>query len=305
MDAKTRWIKTDTLAYFPENRRTPKFTPFTTHQSDATNHIVGEGKARGGMRNIIISILVLGAWFSAHAAAQGPDGYEAIYDEPTSVNLGGRPVSADIAFYVDRAAAEQDDLRLALVTDVTKFVEETESDLENWVAAHQQRCGERWSAGDPLIDFPSGAIRFALYLEYEMWNCGWNGKGKPGRFAHEAGKIDVTLEPFIINGHLQARLGDFTITERSGVSKYLPLEFVTRRVLTAELKKLNNNPKFYKPPQPLYDEGFRYESITAQESHGRVIITARYKATGPADKFDRLLEKIRQDGITSEAAKPQ
>lgn len=249
----------------------------------------------------IASVFFSALLLAGAAAAQGPDDYDVIYDEPTKVNLGGRPVIADIAFYVDQTAAENDDLRLALVTDVTKFVDETEQDLENWIAARQERCGERWKAGEPLIAFPPGAIRFALYLEYEMWNCGWNGKGEPGRMARETGRIDVTLKPFVINGHLQAELTAFSITERSGVSKYLPLEYVTRRVLNSELKKLNYNPKFYKPPKPLYGEGFRYESISAKQTgDGRVVITARYKATGNAEKFDRVVDAVRRDGITSE-----
>ncbi len=231
--------------------------------------------------------------------AQAPAGFEAIYDAPTEVNLGGRPVVADIALYADRQAAARGDLRLALVTDVTDFIAETERDLENWIAAHQARCGERWAAGDPLIEFPPGAIRFALELELEVWNCGWDGKGEPGRIAREAGKVDVTLDPYVEDGKLQARLSAFSIGERSGVSKYLPLEFVVRQFLNAELKKLNENRKFYRAPKPLYSEGFSYESIAAKKlATGRVVITARYKAAGSPETLDRVAAKMRDEGVT-------
>lgn len=253
------------------------------------------------MRNFLLAIAAMVSAAAAPVMAQGPDGFALIYDEPTDVNLGGRPVVADIAFYVDEDAASRGDLQLALVTDVTKFVEETERDLENWIAAHQNRCGERWGAGAPRIAFPPGQIRFALYLEYEMWNCGLRGRGTPGRLAREAGKIDVTLDPYIENGKLQARLAALTIDQRSGVSKYLPLEFVTRRVLDSELNKLNQNKKFYQAPKPLIDEGFQYVSIDAEITDDeRVMITARYEANGEREIFDRLMTSIREDGITQE-----
>ncbi len=253
------------------------------------------------MRSFLFSLFaaVMAPAVFTQVSAQAPEGFELIYDEPTNVNLGGRWVVADIAFYADKEAAAQGDLHLALVTDVTKFIEETERDLENWVATNQERCGERWGAGDPEITFPTGAIRFVLELELEVWNCGWNGKGKPGRIAREAGTIDVTLDAFVESGKLQAALQAFSIDEREGVSKYLPLEFVARRVVNAEIRKLNENRKFYRSPKPLFGKGFRYQSIAAKrEPDGSVIITARYKAKGSAETLDSLVEKIREDGIT-------
>jgi len=233
------------------------------------------------------------------AFAQAPAGYDEIYSAPTKVNLGGRPVIADIAFHADMAAAKKNGLKLALVTDVTKFVIETEQDLENWIAARDADCGERWSSGKPDIGFPQSAIRFRLYLEIEYWACGWNGKGAPGRLAQETGSVDVTLIPYIEDGKLQARLGNFSLENRSGISKYLPLEFVVRRALEQELVKLNKNQKFYRAPQPLYDEGFIYESISAVESRdGQVVITALYSAEGSAAAFDRIKRKLRTTGIT-------
>ena len=244
-------------------------------------------------------ILILAALFiSASAWAQAPEGYEEFYSAPTGANLGGRPVVADIALYADMAAAANGDLRIALVTDVTKFIEETERDLENWVAARQDRCGERWGAGEPLIDFPPDAIRFALDLELELWNCGWNGKGEPGRLAREAGRIDVTLDAYVQEGKLQTRLISFAIDERAGVSKYLPLEFFAKRIIDGELKKLNQNRKFYRAPQPLFDEGFVYESIKGDEADGRVWITARYRAGGAPEDLERLAERMTSEGIT-------
>ena len=235
----------------------------------------------------------------AGAAAQGPAGFEAFYEGPTNVNLGGRPVVADIALYADMKAAERGDLRIALVTDVTPFIEETEQDLKNWVATNQNRCGERWHAGEPYIGFPAGALRLALYIELSVWNCGWNGKADPSRFALEGGKIDLTLNYYVEDGKLQASLGDFSIAEKTGVSKYLPLEFVTRQALLGELKKLNNNPKFYRAPRPLFGEGFVYESIGAVvDENEHVIITARYKGAGAREKLTRIADKTRKDGIT-------
>ena len=247
-----------------------------------------------------MQVLAAACCFMAGAAvAQGPQGFDRIYSELTNVNLGGRPVVADIELYLDPERAAEGDLRLALVTDVTKFIAETEADLENWVATNQARCGERWDAGTPVIEFPSGGIRFALDLELEVWNCGWNGKGNPGRVAQGGGRVDVTLEPYIQNGYLQTRLQDFSVDQRSGMTRFLPLEFVTRRVINSELKNLNRNTKFYRPPQPLYDEDFRYESIRARKyGDGRVVITARYKATGSQETLDRIISKMRSEGIT-------
>ena len=128
-----------------------------------------------------------------HAQSENP--YSVIYDEPTRVNLGGRWVSADIKFVASRAVARTGTVRLGLVTDISKFIEESEQDLKNWVAANQEPCGERWSAGEPEISFPPSAIRFALDLELEVWNCGLRGKGKPGLLTKGAGRVDVTLDP--------------------------------------------------------------------------------------------------------------
>ncbi len=234
------------------------------------------------------------------ALAGAPGGYEKFYDAPTRVNMGGRPVVADIALYVNTPAAPDAQLEIALVTDVTKFIEETERDLENWIATHRQECGERWSAGEPVIGFPKGAIRFALELEYEYWNCGWNGNGNPWRAVRETGNIDVTIIPEIVDGKLQARLGDFSIDQRTGINKYLPLEFVTRRILSSELDKLNENPKFYRTPQPFKDEGFTYRSIEADRENGRIIITARYIADSDDQIEERLVRKLLENGIVSE-----
>lgn len=251
------------------------------------------------MLKSIMAVFLLALAISASAFAQAPDGYETIYDAPTRVNLGGRPVIADIAFHADRRAAQDGDLRLVLTTDVTKFVTETEEDLENWIARRRADCGERWKSGDPDISFPANAIRFAIYLEIEYWTCGWNGKGQPTRMAQETGSVDVTLIPFVENGKLQARLGSFTIEERTGISRYLPLEFLVKRALEQELVKLNDNPKFYRAPQPLLSEGFAYQSIEADEDKdGEIVITARYKAQGSSAAFNRITAKLTSEGIT-------
>lgn len=237
---------------------------------------------------------------SSTALARDPAGFEKIYDASTDVNMGGRPVVADIELWSDPESAADGELRIALVTDVTKFIEETERDLENWVTAHTKECGERWKAGKPFIGFPPNAIRFAIYIEYEYWNCGWNGQGSPRRFAAEGGKVDVTLIPEIMDGKLQASLGDLTMDERSGVNKYLPLEFVTRRILESELKQLNENPKFFRAPQPFHDAGFVYESIDADKDDENVVITAIYRGEGSENDLAALIAALRADGIVSE-----
>ena len=235
------------------------------------------------------------------ALAAAPDGYETIYDAPTRVNLGGRPVTAGIELATDRAAAKKGDLKLVLVTDVTDFIADVETDLEKWVAAHQDRCGQRWKAGKPVIDFPKGAIRFALDIELNVYHCGWNGKSDPSLWTTETGSIDVTLNPSAVDGRLQAALGAFSIGNRSGVSKYLPLEFVTRTLIEQEIKKLNENPKFYKAPIPFVEEGFGYEGISGEtRDDGRVIITASYRAKGKEAALKRVVDRVRAEGISSE-----
>ncbi len=254
------------------------------------------------MRTLAIIAALIGLPGAGSAAA--PAGYETIYDAPTRVNLGGRPVTADIALSADRAAAKTGELKLALTTDVTEFISDTERDLEKWVADHQDRCGQRWGAGKPYIGFPKGAIRFALDIEMEIWTCGWNGKGEPSRMVLETGKVDVTLIPAAVDGKLQASLGDFSIENRSGVSKYLPLEFVVRSILEQEIKNLNANPKFYKAPKPFIDEGFVYESIVGDlDDKGRVVITARYRAKGAESKLKKIADRVRTEGISAEGVK--
>lgn len=263
-----------------------------------------------------LSTLVAGALaaVTAAAAAQppappaapsaGPAGYETIYDAPTRVNMGGRPVVAGIALHTDRKAAAAGDLKVVLTTDVTPFIADVEKDLEKWVKTHQDRCGQRWGAGKPVIAFPTGAIRFSLDIEVEVWNCGWDGKGEPGRFMREAGSIDVTLDPYVENGKLQARLAGLSIDNRSGMSKYLPLETVLSPILTEELKKLNANPKFYKAPKPFITEGFVYQSIAGQRTTaGRILITARYRAKGKEETLKRLVDRVRAEGIAAEGVK--
>lgn len=233
------------------------------------------------------------------ANAQPWIGHEVIYEGPTPVNLAGRPVVADIALHADMKAAEKKILRVALVTDVTTFVAQTETDLENWIATRQADCGERWKAGEPLIDFPQGAIRFALDLEIEYWTCGVDGKAAPSRLARETGRVDVTLIPYVEEGKLQARLGDFSIDNRTGVSKYLPLEFLVRRALDQELVKLNKNTKFYRAPKPFVGLGYKYESMKGEKKpDGRIIITARYRAAGEAAAYRTLAAKMREAGIS-------
>ncbi len=250
------------------------------------------------------------ALFASSAAAQGgsaapagykipPAGLTTIYDAPTKVNLAGRPVIADIALHADQQAAKTGSLKLALTTDVTKFVKETETDLKTYIAGRYNDCGERWSSSDPKITFPNNAIRFQMSLTIEYWQCGWNGKGKPGRLTRDGGSVDVTLIPFVEAGKLQARLGALDITVTDGLGKYMPLETLVRSAVNSELKKLNDNPKFYRAPNPLYTEMFRYESMTSKvDAQQRVIITARYFANGKPAAFDRIVAKMKTEGVT-------
>ena len=239
---------------------------------------------------------------SAEATAPiGPDAFELVYNEPTNVNLGGRPVTADIAYFIDSDGLGDGQIRLALVTDVTAFIQETQDDLKWWVSTNQDRCGQRWSAGEPIISFPDEAIRFQLELALEVYNCGWNRKSDPSRMAREAGAIDVTLSPYVENGRLQSRLEDFSIDQRAGVSKYLPLEFVAKRVIENEIAKLNKNRKFYRAPSPLTEAGLSYEAIYAEKTEtGRVVVTAIYKGSGDQSDIEALIEKTETDGITQE-----
>lgn len=247
---------------------------------------------------------LLASFLPTLSFAAAPAGYDVIYDAPTRVNMGGRPVTADIALFADRAAAKKGELRLILETDVTDFIDDVEKDLEKWVATHQDECGQRWNAGKPIIDFPKGAIRFALDIELQVYNCGWNGKGEPGRIMLETGFIDVTLIPSAVDGKLQASLGEFTITNRSGMSKFLPLEFVTRSIIEQELKNLNQNPKFYKAPKPFVEEGFVYEGIAgATGVDKRVIITALYRAKGKETVLKKVADRVRSEGISAEGVK--
>ncbi len=237
--------------------------------------------------------------FAGAAAAQPWIGHELIYEGPTPVNLAGRPVVADIALHADMNAAAKKILRVALVTDVTKFVGQTEADLENWIATRQADCGERWKAGEPLIDFPQGAIRFALDLEIEYWTCGVDGKATPSRLARETGRIDVTLIPYVSDGNLRARLGDFSIENRTGISKYLPLEFIVRGALDQEIAKLNKNTKFYRAPEPFHSLGYQYESMKGEKKpDGRVVITARYRGAGEASAYSALAARMRESGVS-------
>lgn len=250
------------------------------------------------MKKIGATLAALAASLAA-AQAQPWIGHEVIYEGPTPVNLAGRPVVADIALHADMNAAAKKILRVALVTDVTKFVAQTEADLETWIATRQAECGERWKVGEPLIDFPQGAIRFALDLEIELWTCGVDGKAKPSRLTRETGRVDVTLIPYVEDGKLQARLGAFSIDNRTGVSKYLPLEFVVRGALDQEIAKLNKNAKFYRAPKPFADFGYKYESMKGEKKpDGRVIITARYRGAGAASAYQKLAAKMREAGIS-------
>lgn len=250
------------------------------------------------------ALLFVAALAAPSALAAPPAGYVTIYDAPTRVNMGGRPVTADIALHTDKKAAAKGDLRLVLATDVTPFIADVEKDLEKWVATHQDECGQRWSAGDPRIDFPPGAIRFTLDIGIEMWACGWDGKGEPGRMAREAATIDVLLDPYVEGGKLQARVATLTISNRAGMSKFLPLESLLRPIVDDEMRKLNANPKFYKAPKPFISEGFVYESIIGRRNaQDRVLITARYRATGDEAALQRVVDRVRVEGISAEGVK--
>lgn len=233
------------------------------------------------------------------AAPAAPNPYSTFYTGPTKVNLAGRPVVADIALAADMVAAKKGDLKVNLTTDVTNFVDQTEKDLKEYIASRVERCGERWSSGEPMIGFPNNAIRFQMAVTVEYWQCGLDGKAKPARLTRDSGAVDVTLIPFVDQGKLQARLGPLDIKVTQGMGKYMPLEFVTKRAIEGELKKLNANPKFYRAPNPLYAEGFRYDGIAARVTkEQRVIITARYRAIGKDDAFPRLAAKMAAQGIT-------
>ncbi|MBY0420864.1 MAG: hypothetical protein K2Q06_01075, partial [Parvularculaceae bacterium] len=124
--------------------------------------------------------------------------------------------------------------------------------------------------------------------------------GKPARMTRDGGVIDVTLAPYVADGKLQAKLGAFSIDVTTpGVSKYMPIEFVAKRAVENELKKLNGNPKFYRPPNPLFAETFRYDSIGAAVlADKRVVITARYRTVGKPEAFGRIAQKMKTVGVT-------
>lgn len=226
-------------------------------------------------------------------------GFTQFYAAPTKVNMAGRPVVADIALSADMAAVKKGDLRVNLTTDVTKFVDQTEKDLKAYIAGRVERCGERWSSNEPEIAFPNNAIRFRIGIVVEFWQCGLDGKAKPARMTRDSGTIDVTLQPYVEQGKLQARLGAFEIKVTEGMGKYMPLEFIARRAVESELKKLNANPKFWRAPNPLFAETLRYDAIAAAVgADKRVIITARYRTMGKEAALARLAEKMKTQGVT-------
>ena len=250
------------------------------------------------IRSLLRNTAAMLALAGSALAADAPSGMTTFYDAPTKVNLGGRPVVADIALHSDRELERLGLLRVALTTDVTKFVTETEQDLVNWIAARQQECGERWSSSAPEITFPGGDIRFAIDLEIEMWTCGLNGKSPPARLARDGGSVEVTLTPYVEDGRLQARLNSFSFDNRQGLSKYLPVEILVKTALNQELANLNQNPKFFRAPQPFQDEAFHYESLKGEVTPDeRIIITAVYAAPGTSTTLDRLVASVKDKGI--------
>jgi hypothetical protein len=250
------------------------------------------------MRSVFTSAVTTLVLCAAATASDAPAGMTTFYDAPTTVDLGGRPVIAEIALHSDKELERLGLLRMALTTDVTKFVAETEQDLMNWIAARQEDCGERWSSSEPAITFPGGDIRFAITLEIEMWTCGLNGKAPPARLARDGGSVDVTLTPFVEDGKLQARLKQFSFDNRQGLSKYLPVELLVKTALNQELDNLNQNPKFYRAPQPFQDEAFHYESLEGEVTDdGRIVITAIYAAPGTPKTLDRLVAALNERGI--------
>lgn len=264
-------------------------------------------KESGVYMRSVLALAATGLFLSAAAApsapapayAKPPAGMTTFYSGPTKVNLAGRPVVADIALHADMTAAAKGALKVALTTDVTKFVAETQADLKAYIAGRYNDCGERWTSSDPEISFPSNSIRFRMELTIEYWQCGWNGKSPPSRLTRDGGKVDVILAPFVESGKLQARLGDLSIVVTEGLGKYLPLEFLIKRALDGEMKKLNENPKFYRAPNPLYGELFRYESIAAKvDAEKRVLITARYGTNGNAKALDRIAARMKAEGVT-------
>ena len=121
--------------------------------------------------------------------------------------------------------------------------------------------------------------------------------------AHVAAGVWEALVPAGVDGKLQASLGEFAIDNRSGVSKFLPLEFVLRGVLEQEIRKLNGNPKFYKAPKPFIDEKFGYEKIVGTTRDDRVVITAHYRAKGKEAALKRVVDRVRSEGISAEGVK--
>ena len=239
----------------------------------------------------LILIAILASNFPSYAQDTGP-----FYSAPTKVNMGGLPVVADIDLFETGAAP----VSIALVTDVTKFIEQTEHDLQNFVARRQNQCGERWSTGDPIIEFPQNRIRFKLDLDYQVWNCGLLGRGDPQRIIRETVDLDVTLIPRIEDGKLQAYLGDFSLGERTGVNRYLPIETILRKIVESDLRILNRNAKFYRAPQPFHREGFVYRNIRADIDGERVIITADYETSADRSAIARIGQALRDEGIISE-----
>ena len=227
------------------------------------------------------------------ASAQEPT---LIYSEPTQVNMGGRPVTADIDLYTNPS----DTITVLLVTDITKFIVETQEDLKAFVASRYNRCGERLQTSDPIIEFPADRIRFRLDLDYEVWNCGLLGDSEPRRVIRETIDLDVKLLPQIEDGKLQAYLDSFSLGERTGLNQFLPVETILQKIIESNLRTLNKNPKFYRAPQPFHREGFAYDAIRADLDGDQVIITATYSADGDAATLDRLTASLRDDGIISE-----
>jgi hypothetical protein len=130
--------------------------------------------------------------------ARPPAGLTTFYAGPTKVDLAGRPVIADIALHADMAAAQKGALKIALTTDVTTFVDQTEKDLKDYIAGRTSACGERWSSNEPEISFPADSIRFTMEIAVEFWQCGLDGKAKPARMTRDGGRIDVTLAHYCL-----------------------------------------------------------------------------------------------------------
>ncbi len=211
-----------------------------------------------------------------------------VYEGPVPVTLGDNRFDLPIA--VAARATEEGRLHIDLRAQLEAALPVAAQALRREIEAVPTSCTDRLAVRAVSVSAEEGLIVARVRFRYARWVCERVfGARVESELFSETATIEARVEPFAEDGQLQLRLAGFQIDELGELAQALNAEGWLRQMLRRGLGLLNADPAFARPPAPIWDEGYRYDSVTLDTAAAPLLVVG---ITGPDSALALLRIKV-------------